>query len=942
MQLPRALDRSPGVGGRRFSRRRKPTRVYLTDRALLARAARELKGWWRRIGLVALLEFFSTPLSLLTPVPLAIAVDSALGGKPLPAGLDAVLPGWITGSPTRVLVLASVMTVVVAVLSQGRSFLAAYAQTVVSERATLSLRSRLLAHTQRLSFRFHDQRGTADSVYRIQYDASSVPSIATTVLIPFMVALVTLVSMIYIIARLDGQLALVALAIAPLLFLLGRDYRARTKPLHRQVKKLESNALKVVQEVFAAFRVVKAFGLEERERERFQEQAQATVDARVRVTVVDGVFSLFMGTVTASGTALVLFLGITRVRAGELSLGALLMVLSYLTQLYSPLQTVSKQVGRLQSQLASTERVAELLDEVPEVRDEPGALPLERAEGRFRLEGVSFAYEPGQDVLGNVGLDLPAGSRIGIVGRTGAGKSTLLSLLIRFYDVTKGRILLDGVDLRRYRLTDLRRQFAMVLQDPFLFSTSILDNIRYARPEASCADVIAAAQAAGIHDLVTSLPDGYQTVVGERGMRLSGGERQRISLARAFLKDAPILLLDEPTSSVDTETEASIMGAMRRLMEGRTTFMIAHRLSTLEGCDIIVRVADGRVERLDQGEATTADLPRGAGAKHEAAEATEAGEPDAGLEATRAAAALVSGFRATKVRAYPSVHPVSTVYHVFEEWSGRSLALKRQSRSSAAIEDHVYRRILPALQVPRVRSYGTWPSPSRVAEAWLATDHVRGPQLDPAKPEHSTAMARWLGMVHVRASMLPATRALPRHDAAYWQRLLDEARRVLDGGLANPELSPEELSEIVGVRSMLLDTLERWPAMVALLDKTPPTLVHGDLTLQNVRLSLQPDGLWPMVFDWESAGYGSPMIDLLLADLPAYQETVSSDWPGLDLGTLQRLRALGAVVWTAFVLLGERENLESAWPHRAAAKLPAYRQSIESYGLPVLLEREAA
>jgi ATP-binding cassette subfamily B protein len=278
-----------------------------------------------------------------------------------------------------------------------------------------------------------------------------------------------------------------------------------------------------------------------------------------------------------------------------LSLGALTVVISYLARLYEPLKMVTRKVSTIQNSLASAQRSFEILDQVPEITDRPNALPLERARGEIWFESVSFSYDGVQPILEDVSFSVPAGARVGILGPTGAGKTTLVSLLMRFYDPTSGAIRLDGVDLRDYRVADLRKQFALVLQEPVLFSTTIEENIAYGRPEATPGEVRSAAEQAGAHQFVSELPDGYDTLVGERGMRLSGGERQRISLARAFLKNAPILILDEPTSSVDTATETMIIDSMRRLSEGRTSFMIAHRLTTLDSCDVFVEVKNGRV-----------------------------------------------------------------------------------------------------------------------------------------------------------------------------------------------------------------------------------------------------------------------------------------------------------------------------------------------------------
>jgi ATP-binding cassette subfamily B protein len=320
----------------------------------------------------------------------------------------------------------------------------------------------------------------------------------------------------------------------------------------------------------------------------------------MRYKLSSGLLGLLLGVTTAFGTAAVLFIGVSNVMAGVLTLGSLLLIMGYLSQLYSPLKTISRKVASLQSHFASAERAFDLMDEPPDVVERPDAQPLIRAKGAVAFQKVSFAYGGEQLVLEDITFEIPAGMRAGIAGQTGAGKSTLVNLLTRFYDPTSGQILLDEVDLRDYKVADLREQFAIVLQEPVLFSTSIAENIAYARPGESFHHIIEAAKAANAHDFIQALPEGYETQVGERGMRLSGGERQRIALARAFLKDAPILIMDEPTSSVDTRTEIGIVEAMDRLMEDRTTFMIAHRLTTLENCDVLLMIEDGKLVSLEQ------------------------------------------------------------------------------------------------------------------------------------------------------------------------------------------------------------------------------------------------------------------------------------------------------------------------------------------------------
>jgi len=363
----------------------------------------------------------------------------------------------------------------------------------------------------------------------------------------------------------------------------------------RQVKNLETSALAVVHETLGALRVVKAFGQEARETDRFVRRSSEGMTARLHLALLEGRFGLLVGLTTAVGMAAVLLIGVRHVRSGALTLGQLLMVLSYLGQLYDPLKTISRKTTGLQSYLASAERVFALLDERPDVLERPHARPLGRASGAVAFRDVYFAYDAQHPVLRDVSFEVPPGTRVAIAGTTGAGKSTLVSLLTRFYDPTAGAILLDGMDLRDYRVADLRNQFAIVLQEPVLFSTSIGENIAYGRPGASDPDIVQAAKAAGAHDFIVRLPRGYATPVGERGMQLSGGERQRVALARAFLKDAPLLILDEPTSSVDVKTEAAILEAMDRLMRGRTAFLITHRPSAIVGCDVRLQLEGGRL-----------------------------------------------------------------------------------------------------------------------------------------------------------------------------------------------------------------------------------------------------------------------------------------------------------------------------------------------------------
>jgi ATP-binding cassette, subfamily B, bacterial len=550
-----------------------------SDLLLLRKLLRQARPYAWHIGGIFLLNVLSAGL--------------VLGRKPLPELLRPLVPPTLQQSSGPLLGFTIGLLIAIALCRQLQSMAHWLLYTYTGEQMVLGFRAQLFGHVQRLSLAYHDAKGTTDSTYRIQYDTPAIQWLAIDGLLPFLTALCTVGGMITVTALLDWQLATVALAVCPMLILISRLYRRRLRRQWRQVKELESSALSVVQESLGALRVVKAFGQERRVQERFLHHARASIGARLRAAWGEAAFDMLGGLTIAVGTAAVLFLGVRHVQAGILSLGDLLLVMGYVAQLYGPLQTLSKSIATLQSSLASAERVFALLDHLPDVAEKPDAQPLARATGALVFDHLSFAYEAGHRVLKDLCLEIPAGTRVGIAGKTGAGKTTLLNLLTRFYDPTSGRILLDGVDLCDYRLDDLRNQFSLVLQEPVLFSTSIADNIAFARPGASAEDVIEAARAADAHDFITGLPQGYDTKVGERGMRLSGGERQRISLARAFLKNAPILLLDEPTSSVDMRTEATILDALDRLMRGRTTFMIAHRLSTLRDCDLRLEIEHG-------------------------------------------------------------------------------------------------------------------------------------------------------------------------------------------------------------------------------------------------------------------------------------------------------------------------------------------------------------
>jgi len=574
-----------------------PTSVNRSSAIL--RSFAESRKCWPHLFAIAALNIVSLLLVLAYPLPMKIAVDCALGRQPLPHGLAAFLPHGAAGASA--LAVAVGLLLAIALLAGLQGLATWLLQTYAGEKLVWDFRAKLLNHVQKLPLAFHDHYGASDSVYRIQHDAPCIQYVAIQGIIPLLVAVLTLAGMVLISVRIDPAIALVALAITPILFLLSLGCSRVVRLRSHRIKELDSSALSVVQEVLGFIRTIKAFGQEHREYERFVRHSSKRLAGQVRLARLQAAFNMLIALVIAAGTAAALYIGVCHVRAGLLSVGSLLVLMSYIVQMYQPLQALSTKTSDLQNWLASLERTFALLDQPAEIVESPAAIPLAQARGNFEFRNVSFYYAGSQRGLRNISFAISAGARVGIVGETGAGKTTLLNLLMRFYDPTEGRILLDGIDIRQYCIADLRRQFATVLQEPVLLDASIAENIAYGKPTAADEEVVAAAESACAHEFIMHLPDQYDSMVGERGARLSGGERQRVSLARAFLRDSPILILDEPTSSVDLTTEESILAATERLMQKRTTFMIAHRLKMLRSCDTVLVLDRGELVAIKNG-----------------------------------------------------------------------------------------------------------------------------------------------------------------------------------------------------------------------------------------------------------------------------------------------------------------------------------------------------
>ena len=575
------------------------SRVPAVD-ASVPRLVRWVLGYaWRRWrGLLAVVATMVAKIGvdLLKPWPLKVLVDYGLAGQalnPTLAAIAAVVPGGDTRDGLITWSVAS--TVLLFVTAWALGVAAAYANIGFGQRMVYDLAASLFAHLQRLSMTFHSRQSVGDSIRRVTSDCGCVSVIVKDALLPFAAAMFTFVAMCMVMWRIDPALTLTAVAVAPWLVVVLRRYMQPMLDTSYAQQESEGRIYEVMERTLSAVPVVQAFGQEATCDRAFAKVTGGAVDAAVAAAAVGLKFKLLIGLGTAVGTAAIIWIGAHSVLDGRITVGDLLVFLAYLAALYGPLETLLYAPSTTQGAAGSAKRVLEILETRRDVDDRPQARGLERVAGHIRMEQVSFAYEAGRHVLHDVSLAIRPGETLAIIGPTGAGKSTIASLVPRFHDPTSGRVLLDGVDLRDISLKSLRANVSVVLQEPFLFPMTIADNIAYGRPHASRRHIEEAARAANAHDFISRLPSGYDTVLGERGTTLSGGERQRLAVARAILKDAPILILDEPTSAIDALTEASLFEALDHLIAGRTTILIAHRMSTVAKADRVVVLADGAV-----------------------------------------------------------------------------------------------------------------------------------------------------------------------------------------------------------------------------------------------------------------------------------------------------------------------------------------------------------
>ncbi len=534
-------------------------------------------------------------IGLLAPWTMKILIDNVWGNEPVPARLGSVINFFSLEDKIALLAAVCLAALLIGLTNQFVSLWHTQMQVGIGQKLVFDLQRDLFEHLQKLSLRYHQQKGTGDAIYRLSSDSYCISNIIMQGVFPLASSVLTLGLMFIILLHLEWSLALLSLIVLPPLFFVIDRYSARLSERSEKVKEMESNIYNLVHEVFSSIKLVKAFSRERYERERFDGQNSETFAARLKMTFQESFFSVLVSSLMLIGTTAILAVGGWHVLRGTLTIGELLVVLAYLGAVYAPLSAISQTIGNLQGSLTSARRVYETLRLKPEITDAPGAIEAANLRGHIKFENVSFAYNDARPILKDINFEIEPGQMAAIVGLTGAGKSTLVSLIPRFYDATGGRVLIDGADARELSLKSLRESISIVTQEPILFSSSVGENIRYGRLNASAREIAEAAEAAQAHKFIEHLPEGYATLLGEAGSQLSGGERQRVSIARALLKDAPILILDEPTSALDSRSENLVFTALRRLMKNRTTIVIAHRLSTIRDADKIIVVDGGQI-----------------------------------------------------------------------------------------------------------------------------------------------------------------------------------------------------------------------------------------------------------------------------------------------------------------------------------------------------------
>jgi len=554
-----------------------------------------LRPYWQWLAIAFVALLVEGAMDLLEPWPLKIVFDNVIGSKKMPALLTRLVSDVTGQNKLAILEFAALAVVAIAVIGAIASFTEKYLTTKVGQKVMHDLRHTLYHHVQRLSLSYYEQQKTGDLMVRITSDIDAIQDFVSSALLGIIIDVLTLAGMLCVMFYLDWHFTLIALSVAPILFFVVYSYTHRIKKATRAVKKKESEIASVVQESLTSMRVVKAFAREDYEEERLDKESLESVEMALRARSLKAKLSPLVDIIVAMGAGLVLWFGARLVLSNELSTGALLVFILYLGKMYKPMRDLSKMTDTLSKAAVGFERIREVLETESQIRDLPGARPAPRFKGQIEFADVSFGYVPEHSVFDKLNLNVEPGQFVALVGPTGSGKSTLIGMVARFYDPISGAVKIDSQDIRNYTLNSLRQQISFVLQETLLFHAPVWQNIAYGKSGATREEIIKAAKLANAHEFIERMPQGYDTVIGERGETLSGGQRQRIAIARAIIRDTPILLLDEPSTGLDAASEELVFEALARLMKGKTAIVIAHRLATVRQADVIYVVADGRI-----------------------------------------------------------------------------------------------------------------------------------------------------------------------------------------------------------------------------------------------------------------------------------------------------------------------------------------------------------
>jgi ATP-binding cassette subfamily B protein len=556
---------------------------------------RVFRPHWKALSIAFVAVLIEGAASIFDPWPIKIVIDYALGSRPMPEWIAGPVRMTFGESKLAIVYFAAITTVVVAAVGAVASYTQNYLTTKVGQMVMLDLRQTLYHHIQRLSLSFYDRTKIGDLISRVTTDVDAIQSFVSTALLGIVAPSLTLVGMLAVMFYFNWRFTLIALSVAPVLFLQVYTLTRRIKQATRAVRKKESEIVSVVAETLSSIRVVKAFAREDYEMKRLEKETLESIEMTMRARSIKARLAPIVDVIVAVGTCIVLWYGARLVLQGQLTAGALVVFLLYLGKMYKPMRDLSKMTDTISKAVIGAERIKELISLEDSVRDLPHARTAPRFKGRIEFDRVYFGYYDGQPVLKDVSLRIEPGQYVALVGPTGAGKSSIIGLIPRFYDPFSGGLAIDGEDTRNFTLRSLREQISFVLQETILFHAPIWQNIAYGKPEASRDEIIRAARLANAHEFIERMPEGYDTMVGERGVTLSGGQRQRIAIARAIIRNSPILILDEPTSGLDSSSEKLVLEALGRLTAGKTVIVITHHLGTIVKADVIFTLKDGRI-----------------------------------------------------------------------------------------------------------------------------------------------------------------------------------------------------------------------------------------------------------------------------------------------------------------------------------------------------------